>query len=97
MATVDVAKHILRGLGKSESLITHVKDRSAHDLRYSLDCSKVVREWGWSLQTDFEEGLRKTISWYLKRPDWVRQIKDASYLSYYNRMYTNRDDTLNSF
>jgi dTDP-glucose 4,6-dehydratase len=81
-------------MGKPESLITFVKDRPGHDRRYAIDCSKIKREWGWKSQIDFREGLAETVAWYLSRLDWIEGIKDATYLSYYDRMYTRRDETL---
>jgi dTDP-glucose 4,6-dehydratase len=71
-----------------------VKDRPGHDRRYSIDCSKIRREWNWSAEIDFAEGLAATIDWYLQNQDWVREILDASYLSYYDQIYTHRDQTL---
>jgi dTDP-glucose 4,6-dehydratase len=91
---LEVVRAVLKLLGKPESLITYVKDRPGHDRRYAMDCSKIRREWGWQSEMDFNEGLAQTIEWYKSHQDWMREIKDASYLSYYDRMYTHRDDTL---
>jgi len=91
---LEVVREILRLLGKPESLIQYVKDRPGHDRRYSIDCSKTRREWDWSPEVDFSGGLSTTIDWYRTHQDWIREIKDASYLSYYDRMYTHRDHTL---
>jgi dTDP-glucose 4,6-dehydratase len=91
---LEVVRGVLRLLGKPESLITYVKDRPGHDRRYAMDCSKIRREWGWESEVEFSEGLAQTITWYKAHQDWMHEIKDASYLSYYDRMYTNRDDTL---
>ncbi len=93
---LDVVREVLRLLGKPESLIRFVKDRPGHDRRYAMDCSKIQREWDWSSRLDFSEGLQQTIDWYRSHQDWMREIKDASYLSYYDRMYTRRDATLNT-
>src|SRR5436190_17067811 len=93
-ANLEVVKEILRLLGKSESLIQFVKDRPGHDRRYSIDCSKICREWNWQPEIDFSDGLAATIDWYRVHQDWMRDIKDSSYLSYYDRMYTHRDQTL---
>jgi dTDP-glucose 4,6-dehydratase len=79
---------------KPESLIQFVKDRPGHDRRYAIDCSKIQREWGWKNALNFEESLGRTVAWYLSHQDWIQGIKDASYLSYYDRMYTRRDETL---
>jgi len=91
---LEVVRGVLKLLGKPESLITYVKDRPGHDRRYAMDCSKIRREWGWESEVEFSEGLAQTIKWYKAHQDWMHEIKDASYLSYYDRMYTNRDDTL---
>ena len=91
---LEVVHDILRLIGKPESLIRFVKDRPGHDRRYSIDCSKIQREWNWSSEIDFSTALALTIDWYRAHQDWVREIKDASYLSYYDRMYTFRDETL---
>ena len=91
---LEVVRAVLEILGKPESLITYVKDRPGHDRRYAIDCSKIQREWGWQSEVDFSAGLARTIDWYNSHQDWMREIKDASYLSYYDRMYTHRDDTL---
>jgi dTDP-glucose 4,6-dehydratase len=91
---LEVVRAVLKLLGKPESLITYVKDRPGHDRRYAMDCSKIRREWGWQSEMEFGEGLAQTIEWYRSHQDWMHEIKDASYLSYYDRMYTHRDDTL---
>src|SRR5256886_4268066 len=78
---LEVVREILRLMGKPESLIQFVKDRPGHDRRYSIDCSKIRREWAWSPEIDFSEGLSTTIDWYRTHQDWIREIKDASYLS----------------
>jgi len=91
---LDVVRSVLKLLGKPESLITFVKDRPGHDRRYAMDCSKIRREWGWKSQVEFSDGLAATIEWYQSNQDWMREIRDASYLSYYDRMYTNRDATI---
>jgi dTDP-glucose 4,6-dehydratase len=91
---LEVVRAVLNLLGKPESLITYVKDRPGHDRRYAIDCSKIRREWGWQSEVEFSDGIGRTIEWYKSHQDWMREIKDASYLSYYDRMYTNRDATL---
>ena len=91
---IDVVREVLRLLGKPESLIHYVKDRPGHDRRYAIDCSKIRNEWNWQPRIDFSTGLASTIDWYRKHQDWIREIKDVSYLSYYDRMYTRRDQTL---
>jgi dTDP-glucose 4,6-dehydratase len=91
---LEVVRAVLQLLGKPESLITYVKDRPGHDRRYAIDCSKIQREWGWQGEVEFSAGIGQTIEWYKSHQDWMREIKDASYLSYYDRMYTHRDATL---
>ena len=66
MRNINVVRLICRELGKPESLIVHVPDRQGHDLRYAVDCSKIYRELGWRPETKFEEGLKKTIEWYVE-------------------------------
>jgi dTDP-glucose 4,6-dehydratase len=91
---LEVVRELLRLMGKPESLIQFVKDRPGHDRRYAIDCGKIVREWNWSPEIGFSAGLASTIAWYQQRQDWVREIQDASYLDYYDRMYTRRNETL---
>ncbi|NDC77143.1 MAG: dTDP-glucose 4,6-dehydratase [Chitinophagia bacterium] len=79
-----------RAEGDSASLITFVKDRAGHDQRYAIDASKIHRELGWSPTLQFEEGLRRTVDWYLQNPTWVEHITSGSYLEYYQRQYSNR-------
>jgi len=97
LTNLEVVRAVLRILGKPESLITYVKDRPGHDRRYAIDCSKIKKEWGWKSEIDFNVGLAETVAWYQSRLDWIQGIKDASYLSYYDRMYTRRDETLSRF
>ncbi|HAQ85825.1 MAG TPA: dTDP-glucose 4,6-dehydratase, partial [Pseudomonas sp.] len=67
------------GLERFEDLITFVKDRPGHDLRYAIDASKIERELGWVPQETFETGLRKTVQWYLSNLEWCRRVQDGSY------------------
>lgn len=87
---IDLVRKVLRLLGKPESLIRFVEDRPAHDLRYAMDCRRIEREWGWSATTGLEAGLAATVDWYVRNPDWVREVRDASYLSYYEKQYGPR-------
>lgn len=73
--------------GESEKLISYVKDRPGHDFRYAIDASKINQELGWKPEVTFEEGLEKTIDWYLNHPDWLENITSGSYLSYYKKQY----------
>jgi len=87
---LDMARQILRLLGKPESLIRHVTDRLGHDRRYALDCSK-VQELGWRSHHTFEETLEKTVRWYVENEWWWRKIKSGEYLEYYRRQYVERE------
>ena len=74
----------------NDDLITFVKDRLGHDLRYAIDPTKITRELGWTPETTFEEGIEKTIYWYLDHQDWVEEITGGDYVRYYERMYGNK-------
>ncbi len=73
-----------------EKLITYVKDRPGHDLRYAIDCSKIKEELGWSPSHRFEEGLKKTIIWYMDNQEWVKNIQTGSYRQWMELNYTGR-------
>jgi dTDP-glucose 4,6-dehydratase len=75
--------------GESEQLITFVKDRAGHDLRYAIDASKLYRELGWKPSLQFEEGLSRTIDWYLSNPEWLEHVTSGAYKGYYEKMYGN--------
>lgn len=87
---LEVVKTILRELGKPESLITYVKDRPGHDQRYAIDPSKIHSELGWLPATTFDEGIKKTIRWYLDNEKWWKDILAGDYQNYYEKMYGNR-------
>ncbi len=87
---LEVVKTILRELGKPESLITYVKDRPGHDQRYAIDPSKIHGELGWLPATTFDEGIKKTIHWYLDNEKWWKDILAGDYQNYYEKMYGNR-------
>jgi len=76
-----------RAEGESEKLITNVKDRPGHDLRYAIDASKINKELGWAPSVTFEEGLSKTIDWYLKNTEWLENVTSGEYQNYYNAQY----------
>lgn len=90
MRNIDIVRMICQKLGKPESLITYVKDRKGHDLRYAIDPTKIHRELGWLPETSFAEGIDKTIDWYLTHQEWWETILSGEYRNYYDRMYTNR-------
>jgi len=75
--------------GTSLELITHIKDRPGHDLRYAIDASKINKELGWSPTVTFEEGLSKTIDWYLDNNEWMQNIVSGEYETYYKKQYNN--------
>ena len=83
----QVDKKLKRKLGTSEKLITFVKDRPGHDLRYAIDASKLNRALGWLPSVTFEEGLSKTIDWYLNSKDWLENVTSGSYQNYYKSQY----------
>lgn len=76
-----------RALGTSEALITYVKDRPGHDLRYAIDANKIKTELGWEPSVTFEEGLEKTIAWYMDNEDWLEQVTSGAYKTYYSKQY----------
>lgn len=84
---IDVVKTVLNQLSKPESLITFVKDRAGHDLRYAIDPSKISSELGWSPETKFDDGMKKTIQWYLDNLNWLDDIKSGEYADCAKRIY----------
>ncbi|MDE6768608.1 MAG: GDP-mannose 4,6-dehydratase, partial [Muribaculaceae bacterium] len=76
--------------GQSEKLITYVTDRAGHDLRYAIDSRKLQSELGWEPSLQFEEGIEKTVRWYLDHQDWMDNITSGDYERYYEDMYKNR-------
>ena len=87
---LEVVKTILRELGKPESLIHYVTDRPGHDMRYAIDPTKIHRELGWLPATKFDDGIKKTIRWYLDNKPWWQNILAGDYQNYYERMYKDR-------
>ena len=81
---IEVVKTVLSHLSKPESLITYVKDRAGHDLRYAIDPSKITAELGWTPETKFEDGMKKTVEWYLSNSEWMDDIKSGRYTGYNN-------------
>jgi dTDP-glucose 4,6-dehydratase len=84
---IEVVTAILDALDKPHSLIKYVTDRLGHDRRYAIDPEKIENEIGWKPQTTWEEGLQKTIKWYLDNQDWVSRVRDGKYRDYYQSMY----------
>ena len=79
-----------RAEGESEKLIQFVTDRAGHDLRYAIDSTKITNELGWKPSLQFEEGLEKTVDWYLNNSEWLNNVTSGNYQNYYNSMYANR-------
>lgn len=76
-----------REAGTSEKLITYVKDRPGHDLRYAIDASKINKELGWKPSVTFEQGLEKTVNWYLSNEEWLKNVTSGEYSKYYEKQY----------
>ena len=95
---IDIVKKICeimdrklgRENGTSEKLITYVKDRAGHDLRYAIDATKIKKCLGWEPSLQFEEGIEKTVDWYLANKDWMERITSGDYQKYYEEMYSQR-------
>ncbi len=95
---IDLVKYLCRLLdkklgreeGESEQLITFVKDRSGHDKRYAIDASKIEKELGWKPSVTFEQGLEKTVDWYLENKEWINKVTSGDYQDYYKKMYQNK-------
>jgi dTDP-glucose 4,6-dehydratase len=83
-------KKLGRPEGTSAGLITYVKDRPGHDHRYAIDAGKINRELGWKPSLQFEEGLEKTVDWYLQHEDWVKHVTSGNYQNYYEEQYAKR-------
>lgn len=83
-------KKLSRAPGTSEKLITYVKDRAGHDMRYAIDASKLQRELGWVPSLQFEEGLNKTVDWYLNNKAWIKNVTTGEYQKYYEEQYEKR-------
>lgn len=95
---IDLVKHLCsimdnklnRELGESEKLITYVTDRAGHDFRYAIDSGKLMSELGWKPSVTFEQGLEKTVDWYLNNSEWLKNVTTGNYQNYYQSMYSNR-------
>jgi dTDP-glucose 4,6-dehydratase len=90
---LKIVRTILAHLGKPDSLIKYVQDRPGHDRRYALDCSKLRRDLGWKPEVLFEDGIRRTIDWYLENTAWLDHARSGEYLKYYERHYVRRAET----
>jgi len=89
-ANMEVVNLILERLDKPKSLIKHVTDRLGHDRRYAIDASKMMNALNWRPSVDFEEGINKTIDWYLQSKQWLDSVVSGDYQKYYESMYSNR-------
>lgn len=78
-----------RAEGKDMNLITYVTDRKGHDMRYAIDSRKLQRELGWEPSLQFEEGIEKTVRWYLDNQAWMDNVTSGDYQKYYDEMYKN--------
>ncbi len=95
---IDLVKHLCRlmdqklnrNAGESEQLITYVTDRAGHDFRYAIDSSKLMSELAWKPSVTFEQGLEKTVDWYLANQEWLNHVTSGAYQQYYQNMYSNR-------
>jgi len=85
-----VDKHLERPEGASDNLITYVTDRAGHDLRYAIDATKIKNELGWEPSLQFEEGIEKTVKWYLDNQQWLNKVTSGEYQRYYDEMYKDR-------
>jgi dTDP-glucose 4,6-dehydratase len=86
-ANIEIVKLILKTIGKSEDLITYVKDRPGHDRRYAIDNTKITTQLGWKPSYTFEQGMKETIQWYLDNQKWIERVVSGDYQGYYERMY----------
>lgn len=79
-----------RAEGESEKLISYVTDRAGHDLRYAIDANKIMNDLGWEPSLQFEEGIEKTVNWYLENQEWMDEVTSGNYAKYYDQMYVGR-------
>lgn len=90
LTNLELVKQLLRIVDKPESLITFVKDRPGHDLRYAINHDKITKELNWKPEIKFEEGLKMTVQWYLDNNEWLNNILNKEYLIYYEKQYKSR-------
>ena len=96
LENLTMARRLLEATGKTEALLSYVKDRPGHDRRYALRCDKIERELGWKPSISLEDGLRQTIDWYRGNAPWMAGVRDGDYLNYYQKYYENRDSSLHA-
>jgi len=87
---IDIVRLLLKRLDKPATLIQFVKDRPGHDRRYAIDAAKIARELGWAPSLKFDEGLARTVDWYLANEAWWQRITSGAYKQYYEEMYHGR-------
>jgi len=87
-ANIEIVKLIIKTLGKSEDLITYVKDRPGHDRRYAIDNTKITSQLRWKPSYTFEQGMKETIQWYLDNQQWIERVVSGDYQSYYRKFYS---------
>lgn len=90
LTNLELVKQLLKIVDKPESLITFVKDRPGHDLRYAINHDKITKELNWKPEIKFEEGLKMTVQWYLDNNKWLNNVLNKEYLIYYEKQYKNR-------
>jgi len=93
---LDMAHRLLHLTGKPQSLLSYVADRPGHDRRYALDSTKIETELGWKREIPLEDGIRQTIEWYKENTKWVSDVRAGDYLSYYEKYYEDRDNSLSA-
>jgi dTDP-glucose 4,6-dehydratase len=96
LENLTMARRLLRATGKTDSLLSYVKDRPGHDRRYALTSAKIERELGWKTSIPLEDGLRQTIDWYRANNKWLSGVRGGEYLTYYQKYYENRDSSLHA-
>ena len=96
LENLTMARCVLRATGKTESLLSYVKDRPGHDRRYALTCDKIERELGWKPTISLEQGVRQTIEWYRDNTEWMAGVRGGEYRTYYQKYYENRDSSLHA-
>jgi len=87
MTNIELVKLIIKTLGKSEDLISYVKDRPGHDRRYAIDSTKLQTKLGWTPKYTFEQGIEESINWYLNNTEWIRHVVSKYHMKYYGEMY----------
>ena len=90
MTNLDITRTILKIMAKPERLIKFVEDRPGHDRRYALDSTKIKNQLGWKPKMNFDDGIQRTIEWYLNHRDWLDNVKSGEYRRFYEKHYHNR-------